>query len=175
MKKEYAIAMLALAASCAARLAAETEYQHPVAVIPYAWEKPTVDGKVDDAIRCHRRALELFPDFVDALVNLGNALAKQERHEEAMASYQRAFALQPQNALILNNMGALLENRGRMDEAVACYRRALELDPRIAATYSNLGSALKKTGLKELLEADQERTQSFAGFGWITSISLNAT
>jgi len=49
MKKTHAIAMLALAASCAASLAAETEYQHPVAVIPYAWEKPTIDGKVDDA------------------------------------------------------------------------------------------------------------------------------
>lgn len=29
-------------------------------------------------------------------------------------------------------------------------------------------------GLRDL-ESDQERTRSFAGFGWITSISLNAT
>ncbi|MBM3880832.1 MAG: hypothetical protein FJ387_14130 [Verrucomicrobia bacterium] len=49
MKKKHAIAMLALAASCAASLAAETEYKHPVAVIPYAATKPVIDGKVDDA------------------------------------------------------------------------------------------------------------------------------
>jgi len=49
MLKKSVIALFTLAVSCAAVLAAETEYQHPVAVIPYAWAKPTIDGKVDDA------------------------------------------------------------------------------------------------------------------------------
>jgi len=49
MKKRSTIAWLALAAACAASLAAETEYKHPVAVIPYAAAKPVIDGKVDDA------------------------------------------------------------------------------------------------------------------------------
>jgi len=49
MLKKSAIALLALAVSCAAVLAAETQYKHPVAVIPYAANKPVIDGKVDDA------------------------------------------------------------------------------------------------------------------------------
>ena len=49
MKKNAILAMFVLAVSCAGVSAAETEYKHPVAVIPYAWEKPTIDGVVDDA------------------------------------------------------------------------------------------------------------------------------
>jgi len=49
MQKTSAIALAALAATCAASLAVETEYQHPVAVVPYAVTKPVIDGTVDDA------------------------------------------------------------------------------------------------------------------------------
>jgi len=49
MKQKPAIALFALAASCAAGLSAETPYRHPTMVIPYAWEKPTIDGVIDEA------------------------------------------------------------------------------------------------------------------------------
>jgi len=49
MLKKSVIALFTLAVSCAAVLAAEKKYKHPVAVIPYAVNKPVIDGKVDDA------------------------------------------------------------------------------------------------------------------------------
>ena len=49
MKKIMRIAMFVLAASCSGVMAAETEYKHPVAAIPYAATKPVIDGTVDDA------------------------------------------------------------------------------------------------------------------------------
>ncbi len=49
MQKKQFIAMFVLVASCAVCFAAETEYRHPTAAIPYAWGKPTIDGVVDDA------------------------------------------------------------------------------------------------------------------------------
>jgi hypothetical protein len=42
-------ALFSLFVSCGAGLAAAPEYQHPVAVIPYAATKPVIDGTVDDA------------------------------------------------------------------------------------------------------------------------------
>jgi hypothetical protein len=51
MKKSLSIALavLATALGSTAVQAAETEYKHPVAVIPYAATKPVIDGTVDDA------------------------------------------------------------------------------------------------------------------------------
>ncbi len=51
MKKKLSIPLAALAAALgsAGTMAAETEYKHPVAAIPYAATKPVIDGTVNDA------------------------------------------------------------------------------------------------------------------------------
>jgi len=49
MKQKPAIALFALAASCVTGVAADTPYQRPTLAIPYAREKPTIDGVIDDA------------------------------------------------------------------------------------------------------------------------------
>ena len=47
-------------------------------------------GKLDEAVACCRRALELKPDYAEAENNLGNALAEQGKQVEALACYRRA-------------------------------------------------------------------------------------
>jgi hypothetical protein len=49
MLKKFPTSLLVLLAWCAAAMAAETQYRHPSMVIPYAWDKPVVDGVVNDA------------------------------------------------------------------------------------------------------------------------------
>ena len=44
-------------------------------------------GKLDEAVACYRRALELKPDFAEAHNNLGNALKDQGKLDEAVACY----------------------------------------------------------------------------------------
>ena len=100
-------------------------------------------GKLDDAIACCRRALELKPDFAVANNNLGNALKDQGKLDEAVACYRQALELAPDYAEAHNNLGNVLKDQGKMDEAVACYRRALELKPEYAVAHSNLLFALE--------------------------------
>ncbi len=58
------------------------------------------------------RAIELAPQHVGALVNLGNLLASVRNDTEgAHALYARAHALEPQSAGILNNMALLLHRK----------------------------------------------------------------
>ena len=103
-------------------------------------------GKLDEAVACYRRALELKPDFAEAHNNLGNALKDQGKLDEAVACYRRALELKPDYAEAHNNLGNALKDQGKLDEAVACYRRALELKPDYAEAHSNLGSALEEMG-----------------------------
>ena len=56
-------------------------------------------GKLDEAVACYRRALELKPDFAEAHNNLGNALKDQGKLDEAVACYRRALELKPDYAV----------------------------------------------------------------------------
>ena len=103
-------------------------------------------GKLDEAVACYRRALELKPDFAEAHNNLGVALKDQGKLDEAVACYRRALELKPDFAEAHNNLGNALKDQGKLDEAVACYRRALELKPDYAEAHNNLGMALKDQG-----------------------------
>ena len=103
-------------------------------------------GKLDEAVACYRRALELKPDYAEAHNNLGNALKDQGKLDEAVACYRRALELKPDYAEAHNNLGNALKDQGKLDEAVACYRRALELKPDFAEAHDNLGSALEEMG-----------------------------
>lgn len=78
-----------------------------------------------------------------ALTNRGNALAKQDRFDEAIASYDEAIALdralletlgseappelRQDLALALNNRGAALQDQGRFDDAIAAFNEAIAL------------------------------------------------
>ncbi len=52
-------------------------------------------GKLDEAVACYRRALELNPDYAEAHNNLGIALKDQGKLDEAVACYRRALELKP--------------------------------------------------------------------------------
>ena len=86
----------------------------------------------------YRKALELKPDNVKALNNLGLALAGQGKLDEAVDGYRRAVELKPDHANAHNNLGLALMNQGKLDEAVTAYRKALELEPDHANAHNNL-------------------------------------
>jgi tetratricopeptide (TPR) repeat protein len=103
-------------------------------------------GKLEEAIACYRRALELKPDFAEVHSNLGNALNEQRKPDEAAACYRRALELKPDFADAHGNLAGALRDQGKPDEAIACYRRAVELKPDDAEAHANLGIALEETG-----------------------------
>ena len=55
------------------------------------WALPQEQGKLDEAVACCRRALELKPDYAEAHYNLGIALKDQGKLDEAVACYRRAW------------------------------------------------------------------------------------
>jgi len=81
--------------------------------------------------------------------NLGNALQRQGRLEEAVTHYNEAVRLKPDYAEAYNNLGDALHGLGRLEEAVASYKKALRLMPDLAGAYYNLGNALQESGRLE--------------------------
>jgi tetratricopeptide (TPR) repeat protein len=92
------------------------------------------------------RAAQCLPEDAVAHLNLGNALGRSGRLEEARASYAQALAIHPDFAEAHNNLGDVQLELGQLDEALGSCRRALEAKPGYAEAHQNLAKALGRLG-----------------------------
>jgi predicted O-linked N-acetylglucosamine transferase (SPINDLY family) len=101
-----------------------------------------------------RRAIEINGGNAAYHHQLGYALHRLRRLEEAAACYRKTIALNPNLAQAHHNLGNTLlqtEESRHLEESLAASRRAIQLDPEIADTYNNLALGLARKG--ELDEA----------------------
>jgi tetratricopeptide (TPR) repeat protein len=108
---------------------------------------------VSEAIEQFRFALAADPHYADARYNLGNALASQEKWEQAAAEFRQVLAEHPAEsgardhlleALLLWSRELIAANN--LEQTVACYRQAIALKPDDAGLHANLGTALARLG-----------------------------
>jgi len=101
-------------------------------------------GHYDEALSAYRRALEIDPDLVPALINLANIHYERTEIAEAQALYERAIALAPDVFEAHFNLGNIFHDLGRYAEARECYREALRLNPTYADAHFYLAVTLEK-------------------------------
>ncbi|ALS02281.1 hypothetical protein ATZ33_13065 [Enterococcus silesiacus] len=104
---------------------------------------------------------ESTSDDVLRYYNLGNALEKQKKYQEAGEAYRKAIELNPTHATTYYNLGCVLEEQGKYEEAVEAYQKAIELNPDYASAYYKLGNILDKQGkYEEAVEAYKKAIES---------------
>ncbi|MGB2853503.1 MAG: tetratricopeptide repeat protein, partial [Dehalococcoidia bacterium] len=102
--------------------------------------------RYDEALADLNRAIEIRPDYAQALNNRGITYGKLERYDEALADYSRALELRPDYAESLYNRGVTYGKINRYDKALADYNSALELRPDDDKALNNRGVAYGKLG-----------------------------
>jgi tetratricopeptide (TPR) repeat protein len=107
------------------------------------------DGRLADAERDYRAAIDANPVHTDALHLLGVLRHQQGRHEEAADLVGRAVALRPNDAALQLNLGNALKALGRLDGAIERFRNALTLAPEFPLAHYNLGNAYALAGRHE--------------------------
>jgi tetratricopeptide (TPR) repeat protein len=115
-------------------------------------------GRSGDAIGLYRMALGAWPDFTEARVNLGRALAALGRTGEAAAELRLALGTNAESGAAHRILGKVLESAGDHAGAAAEFREVLRIAPGDADAHDDLGLALSLTGevdeaLAEFLEA----------------------
>jgi Tfp pilus assembly protein PilF len=99
-----------------------------------------------EAMVNYRRALELDPYLVPALINLANIHYACDEIVEAQALYERAVALEPDVFEGHFNLGNIFHDLGRYPLAQQSYRQALNLNPTYADAHFYLAVTLEKSG-----------------------------
>jgi Flp pilus assembly protein TadD len=100
-----------------------------------------------DTITLYQKTVTTAPQCARAHNNLGNALARAGRLEEAIAAYGQALAVKPAYPDVLNNLGIVYLRSGDADEAITTYMKALALTPNHTRAHYNLANAYREKGL----------------------------
>ncbi|MFO1051815.1 MAG: cytochrome c3 family protein [Planctomycetota bacterium] len=104
-------------------------------------------GKPEEAERFYRRALQLQPRFVPALLNLAVLLDRLDRGVDALPLLERAVAAEPGFGPSRYSYAlALAAQSGRERDALAQLERAVELMPRHGRAFYNLGLLRQRLG-----------------------------
>lgn len=96
--------------------------------------------------RIWRKVADLFPGYQRAANNLGNALAVEQQHAEAVHWFEVCEKINPNYADAQFNLGVELNNLGRKEEAVKHYKRALEIDPKYQNANNFMADILVELG-----------------------------
>jgi tetratricopeptide (TPR) repeat protein len=104
------------------------------------------EANLEHAAAAYRKALELDPYLVAALINLANVHYSRDEIIEAQALYERAIGLEPDFFEAHFNLGNIYHDLGRFAEAQACYREALRLNPVYADAHFYLAVTFEKMG-----------------------------
>jgi len=85
-------------------------------------------NRLDDAMEMFRKALELRPNFGDAINGIGVIFTKQRRYDLAIQSFRRAQEFLQDEAGIRVNIAIALYLQGKQTEAERAFDEAVELD-----------------------------------------------
>ncbi len=91
--------------------------------------KPDDLGRLEEALACYEKAIEINPKDEMAWVDKGWALDELGRYEEASACYDKAIEINPKDARVWSFKSWALDDLGRDEEAEACRDKAQNLFP----------------------------------------------
>ena len=100
----------------------------------------------DDAELLLQQAIDIAPDFMQAILDLGRIRKEQDRYGEALECFDRAIALEPAQPQAHYLRAATLARASFTHEAIAAYRECLKLRPGHIGALLGVGHVLKAVG-----------------------------
>ena len=103
-------------------------------------------GRLIEARKKYETILQLKPDQIDAIVNIGNLMYNSGFQKDAEACYRKALRINPDHIEANYNLANILEEKGDLDNAILFYHKAIHENPHFADAYFNLARTLERLG-----------------------------
>ena len=117
-------------------------------------------GSVDNAITAFERALDLRPDALQALIDLGNSFVEKHQWKSAIAEFSRAVELKSDDPNVWNNLCSSQVGDEQYDAALVSCEKGLTIAPRHSMLLDNRGRALAGQGRSDEAIAAYRRSIS---------------
>lgn len=101
---------------------------------------------VEEATAAYQRALQLDPNCIGAIVNLGTIHFHARQWKQAEELYRKALQIEPEYALAHFNLGNLFDERGDSANALLHYNAALRIAPNYADAHYNVALLFQRAG-----------------------------
>ena len=111
-------------------------------------------NRIKQAVRDFNHALEINPDYVDALVNRGSAYTLQSRYNDALRDFNHALEIDKKQAEIYNLRGEIYLLNKMFDQATKDFTAAIILNPMYSDAFLNRARAYSERGMEEEAESD---------------------
>lgn len=87
-------------------------------------------GAIDEAIKAHKKSLEVNPYDAFTWTNLGRTYWRVQKLENAILSYKRALEIKPSQSNIYFRLAELYSLTGKKPETIQTLKELLKLDPK---------------------------------------------
>jgi tetratricopeptide (TPR) repeat protein len=101
----------------------------------------------EDAFAAFEAALELDPDYVEVLVNIGALKIEIGRVDEAVVHLKKAIKLRPEDPRARVNLGNAFYSRGNYYAAMTEFREAIKIDPNAYEAHYQIAVAFADAGI----------------------------
>jgi tetratricopeptide (TPR) repeat protein len=112
------------------------------------------EGNLDGARKEYQKAIDLDPNYCDAMDNLGQLFRRQGKLDDAIYWYKRSIGILPGNRAAHTNLAVAYRYQGNKDAAISEYRILLKMNPRDPEGYYGLGTVY--LGFKDLGAASEQ-------------------
>ncbi len=124
-------------------------------------------NRIQAAIACYRRAIQLDPSLTEAYLSLGALALQQQDFKGAIVCAQQALKHDNQNSAAYLTLGKALAQQQNWLKAILAYQRSIELQPDSGEAWHDLGDALsKQEQWQEAIVAYRRAIELQPDFSW---------
>ncbi|MES2040047.1 MAG: protein kinase [Pseudomonadota bacterium] len=103
-----------------------------------------LQGKHENALQEHERALELDPNYFFALFGKITVLTKLGRFEDALNNANAALKRYPNERMLMDALGSVYFQKGDYLLAEKAFRESIKIEPDSGVAYANLNGVLSR-------------------------------
>ena len=120
-------------------------------------------NKLEPGIESLKKAIEIFPDYYDALELLGTEYVKREEYESAVPLLTRALTVNDKAASCMYALGVAYLKLKHFDESIEWLQKAAERDSGNPNVYMMLGLSYGNNGALEKAETALKKAYQLGG------------
>ena len=113
------------------------------------------EDKTDIAKNYYQKVLEIDPNHLVTLNNLGVIFRELGENQKAKECYEKVIKINPNHVNAHNNLGVIFQELGELQKAKECYEKVIKINPNYVNALNNIGIIFKE------LRKNQEAKEYF--------------